>query len=366
MRKILSAAWIAALILISCSTGQGTIGNNENAPFLVVKPETEKAASTQPYVDDGLDWTWDLIAGQHMLAGTVHVYNDEDSIYIEYHTFDDWPMYSAHAYCGTTQPVKGAPGQFPAGIEFDDPVHDWSFSFPLAEIGYKGQLYLAAHADVGEGGGNETSWGGYWNDGDPYWDFDWKKWGGGFTSWIMPMPGLPEGAVSYRGYHYGSYSYWDVAFADSFPLPPGSIVVNGQTRWVGWCCDKDHTMYANSPYEVTLYSSYDPDLPPMAQGIAWDMLNYMLNQRRNGTGIWDRDWHANGNKDQFQHALWYFTEGIVPAAGSLAESFVNDALANGDGFIPGPGEFYALILYPDTSTTKQYVRAQMNIIELDP
>ncbi len=366
MNRLMTAALISALIFVSCSTQQIAPDNGSEAAFLVAKPETGKAAATQLFIDESADWTWDLIAGQHYLAGTVYVHNDEENMYFTFHTFEDWPMHSAHVYCGNEEPAKGAPGQFPEGMEFDPPVFDYTFTVPLGAMAFKSLVYIAAHADVGNDENSETAWGGYWNDGDPYWDFEWKKWGGGFTTNVMPMPELPDYWVTYKGSHYGTYSYWNVMFQDSFTMPPGSLGDNFGP-WVGWCADKDHTMYANSPYEVMLYSSYDTALPPMAQGIEWDMLNYMLTQRRNnGSGIWNQTWTGTAAKDQFQNAFWYFTDGIVPAAGSLAEQFVDDAIANGDGFIPGSGDYYAVILYPDTSTNNNVLRAQMNIIEVDP
>ncbi len=368
MRIALAVAGFLLLALTACTTGKSTVDDSSATPFLVDKPEEGKVVMSA-YEDPTPDWTWDLIAGQNNLAGTVSVYNDEDHFYVTYETGDNWPMSEAHLYIGSAPEGKGAPGRFPYKEEFDPPVHSYTFEVSLEDdLPAKSMIYIAAHASVGMGANHETAWGGYWNNGLPNWDWNWaKKWGGGFTTRVMPMPELPDDQVTYRGAHYGTYSYWGVEFTNPVSLPPGSYTENGHTRYVGWCFDHDHYMYANYPYNVTLYSTYDTDIPTFGQNNNWDLVNYMLTQRRNnGTGIWDQDWTSNGIKNQFQAACWKFSNGVDPAAGSLAEAFVDDAIANGDNFIPGPGEFYGIILYPDTNSNNQRVRAQMNIIEIDP
>lgn len=368
MRNILATLGFLILVLSSCTGSTTTVNDDNQTPELISKPEAEKVVMSV-YEDPTPDWTWDLIAGQHYLAGTVTVTNDEDHFYVTYDTGDAWPMSEAHLYIGSTPETKGAPGKFPFKENFDPPVHHYTFEVSLKDdMPQKSQIYIAAHASVGMGSHKETAWGGHWNNGMPTWDFGFgKKWGGGFTTRVMPMPELPDDTVTYSGHHYGKYSYWGVEFSEALSLPPGSYNESGHTRYVGWCLDHNHYMYTNTPYDVTLYSSYDQDVPAFGQNDNWDLVNYMLTQRRNnGTGIWDQNWNSNTVKDQFQAACWKFSNGVDPASGSMAESFVNDAIANGDNFIPGPGDFYAVILFPNTDTNDQTKRAQMNIIEIDP
>ncbi|MCB1220618.1 MAG: hypothetical protein H7A35_03515 [Planctomycetales bacterium] len=363
MRYVYLLAILATLIIASCSGNTDSAAIDNSTPELLDKGDLAKGTSTV-YSDPDADWTWELIAGQHYLAGTVTVTNDEDTLYVTYNMDPAWPLSEAHVYVGTEQPKKGAPGQFPYKQEFNPAVFTYTFEIPLDGFAGKSQIFLATHAKTG----SETAWGGNWNNGSPSWDFGWgKKWGGGFTTNVMPMPELPDDSVTYRGYHYGTMSYWNMRFFDPVTLPPGSFFQGGIEYWAGWCVDKNHTMYPNHDYEVTLYSTYDQNLPAFAQNDNWDLVNYMVNARRNnGTGIWDQNWNSNAIKDQFQAACWKFSDGLDPAPGSLAEAFVNDAIANGEDFIPGPGEFYAILLYPDTSTNNNQVRAQMNIIEVDP
>ncbi len=367
MRYVILLAILAMLSIASCSGGTDSGAIDDSTQVLLDKGDLDKGTSSV-YVDPTPDWTWDLIAGQNMLAGTVSVSNDEDTMYVTYNMGPDWPLHEAHVYVGSEQPDKGAPGKFPYKEEFDPAVFSYTFEIPLGDLDDKSQVFLATHATTGADGNTETAWGGNWNNGDPTWDFVWgKKWGGGFTTRVMPMPDLPEDTVTYRGYHFGTMSYWNVRFFDPVTLPPGSFFQGGIEYWAGWCVDKNHSMYSNRNYEVTLYSSYDTGIPAFGQNDNYDLINYMLTQRRNnGSGIWDQNWNNDGIKTQFQNAVWKFSDGIEPAAGSLAEAFVNDAIANGEDFIPGPGEYYAVILYPDTSTNNNSVRAQMNIIEIDP
>ncbi|MCB1218259.1 Cys-Gln thioester bond-forming surface protein [bacterium] len=367
MRYAVLTAIMAAILCASCSGGSSQQPSSEQVSELISKGAPVRESSSI-YVDPQADWTWDLIAGQNQLAGTVSVSNDQNNLYVSYSMDPAWPLQEAHVYVGADQPSKGAPGQFPYKQEFDPAVLDYTFEIPLGELEGKSLIYLATHATAGASGNTETAWGGYWNDGSPSWDFGWgKKWGGGFTTRVMPFPELPTEPVSYRGFHFGQMSYWNIRFNTALSLPPGSFEINGQEYWAGWCIDKHHSMFTNRDYLVTLYSSYDQTIPAFGQKDNYDLINWMLTQRRNnGSGIWNQNWNSNAIKTEFQNAVWYFSDGIDTTPGSLAESFVNEAIANGENFIPGPGEFYGIILYPDTSTNNNQVRAQMNIIEVDP
>ena len=177
---------------------------------------------------------------------------------------------------------------------------------------------------------------------------------------------MPDDWVWYKAWHWGFVSYWRVYFQTPYPDGDWFVGPDGNP-WAGWCVDAPHSMYSGHAYKVKLYSCYDPDLPAFAARDNWDMISYLITQRNKEWGIYDRDWSSNYHKQAFQDAVWYLKGGgTYPPAGSLARQFADDALANGDGFIPGPGEYYAVILFPDTSTNNNQYRAQMNIIEVDP
>lgn len=372
MRRLfisLFAVLASSAFLVSCGGGSSVAPSDDGgAPVLIGKPDLPKGAAM--WSDPSIDFTWDLIAGQNQLVGAVHVYNDAATLFVEYSLTGGQTMTEAHVYVGANPPDgKGAPGQFPYKQSFNPAVGSYTFQIPLTGFDAKSRIYIATHGATSAG---ETIWGGRWNDGNPTYEFKWnKKWGGYFSTYVMPVFDPVLDWKTYKAGHYGAVSYWGVNFADQswYPFPGGNT-------WAGWCVDQAHSMYSNTNYKVQVYSCYDPSLPAFAQSANWDLISYLLTMRNAGSGIYNQNWANNGDgnwqtvdcpKDHFQRAIWYFMGGGgAPASGSLGDQFVQDALASGDGFIPGAGQYYAVILFPDTSTNNNTVRAQMNIIEVDP
>jgi len=305
------------LLIVLSACGGGSISpdaaDNTFDPLLMDTPDGEFVQKTvvgdkdvsktyTPFEDPTADWQWDLIAGQNMYAGTVNVYNDDATLYVCYSLFDGWLMEEAHVLVSTTMPGEkdGKPGQFPYKEEFDPAVAEYTFEIDLSELDLTGKtlIYLATHAAVTNG---ETLWGGYWNDGDADYDFYWKKWGGGFATYVMPVPDLPNGdedCVQFKAWHWGYRSYWDVHFYTPVTLPPGSFIHpnrNPDPFYVSWCVDQSHTMRSGYYYNALLYSSYDPAMPDWAKSDNWDMVNYLINQRRHGV----YDTSTNTKKQHF-------------------------------------------------------------------
>jgi hypothetical protein len=156
-----------------------------------------------------------------------------------------------------------------------------------------------------------------------------------------PWPNLPPTPVTMQVAD-GTASYFVTTLSN---VPPGYDVTNGV--YVGWCVDKRYTIPRNVNVEVQVYSSLSPPLDLASQ--RWDMVNYILN-------------HKQGLMMDVQDAIWYFIKmdgigwwsGSAPSATALA--IVADALANGSGYVPGPGELMAVICDP-TST-------QITLIEI--
>jgi hypothetical protein len=144
----------------------------------------------------------------------------------------------------------------------------------------------------------------------------------------------------------GGNSFFNVTLLD---VPGGVDIANGD--YLGWCADP----YSGYEFEqwtenVTLYSTYDPNLPANVKdkNIPWDKINYLLN-------------HKNGQPNNVvQAALWYLEAGDrnawIPgwdcAAGSACDALVQDANANGSGFVPGPGQVLAVFQYYNGITRK--------------
>lgn len=137
-------------------------------------------------------------------------------------------------------------------------------------------------------------------------------------------------------------------------VPAGYIVTNG--NYLAWCVEYDALIREDYPLNPTLYLSTDPALPAELQSPNWDMVNYILN-------------HKQGTAIDVQNAIWHFIGGPVdpadpdgyypPSATALA--LIADATANGEGFVPGPGQVVAVVLnIPDVEGFYDY---QVMIIE---
>jgi|GEM_PF-2866939 len=101
--------------------------------------------------------------------------------------------------------------------------------------------------------------------------------------------------------------------------------------YCGYCVNEHIFITPGQQYTVTLRSSYDPNLPSHAQDPDWPKINYILN-------------HKQGNWFDIQTAIWYFFDsGNLPPVGSVARDIVDDAVANGQSFIPGFGQSMAVL-----------------------
>lgn len=162
-----------------------------------------------------------------------------------------------------------------------------------------------------------------------------------FGCWVS-LPPTPVTMVVYDG----TISYFDTVLSN---VPSGYDVTDG--TYLGWCVDLRYTIPRGpTTHEVMLYSSCDP--PADLTGERWDMVNYILN-------------HKQGGMSDIQYAMWYFINLVYPVGGyspsggypADALAMINDALMNGNGFVPGSGEVIAIICYPLMET-------QISIIEL--
>lgn len=390
---LLTGILVLCFSMLSCGGGTSLDnGNNNLGSVLVTKGDLGDGSRgvsdlVYPFQDPTPDdkQCWDLIAGQNMYAGQVCIWNDGDTLYVEYDLDNGFEMSEAHVYVGSEPPSKGNPGQFPYSEEFDPPVDSYTFEIPLDWAG-KSKIYVATHAAAG----TETLWGGRWNDGDPTYEYGWAhKWGGYFDLCVAPVPDLSGDTFTYRAYRWVSsdkQTFWDIVFQDTEPdLPDGSFMSfpNGPASYFGndvywgWCVDHNHAMYSNHDYDVKLFSTYDPNiedpcddphLPILTNG-NWDFVNFMINQRHNPDpgGPWDVTWNGT-YRDQMEEAIWYFTNGKAIVPGSISEDMVNYAIANGDNFVPCEGDWYGIVLVPDPADCNHAntVRAQMNVIEVDP
>jgi hypothetical protein len=139
---------------------------------------------------------------------------------------------------------------------------------------------------------------------------------------------LPSTPVILEAFN-GTDTYFNISLTN---VPSGYDVTN--IVYGGWCVDRTAEMMRSPAiHQVRLYSSFNP--PGELATQEWDMVNYVLN-------------HKQGNAEDIQEALWYFVnfeDGYIPTS-EVALDIVNDTLANGNGFVPRPGQIISIICSP--------------------
>lgn len=151
----------------------------------------------------------------------------------------------------------------------------------------------------------------------------------------------------------GTSSYFSTTLSN---IPSGYDVTNA--TYLGWCVDTTAEM-SRSPatHDVILYSSLNLPNGTLADQ-RWDMVNYVLN-------------HKQGTAGDVQAAIWYFVNfdnGTITPSGdnTVAWAIINDALANGTGYVPASGQIVAVICDPILLLPRP-AAVQINIIEVsDP
>jgi hypothetical protein len=136
--------------------------------------------------------------------------------------------------------------------------------------------------------------------------------------------------------------YWDV---DVISVTGSSDeIAAGTNNWLGWCVHSGETIGA-STHTFTVYSSLNPgSLPATYQGYQWDKINYILNHK------------GSASMKAIQAAIWTYNGGVPTYTpyntwddGADYAALIADAEDNGGGYVPGPGEKYAAILYKEGS-----------------
>jgi hypothetical protein len=173
-----------------------------------------------------------------------------------------------------------------------------------------------------------------------------------FAAGLLNLP--PDYVTANHGpWKGGIYSTLDITLSD---VPDGYDVTNG--TYIGWCIEDNWADDPGPDYPVRLMDSTDPSSfgPPCSNynDIPWDRVNYLLN-------------HKQGSKWDVQLALWavaqtdYVGRTLTPAA----QVMFDEAVANGDFFIPAPGQIVAVALCADGLSGKIDPRAiQDTIIEV--
>ena len=300
-----------------------------------------------PYVTD-------LIAGQHIDAGDVLVWNDGDEIHVIYETTGGWEITESHLYVGKNIPPTSAPGQFP----YDDPDESTStrhsYVIPLEEIdGYHKKLNnqgkpvgpLEADGDPGVESGDDVF----------------------IAAHAVVCAEMSDGC-DLEGLQASLPDYVEVKAKHAVYIPAYDeayfrVIISGGTSidgtYPGWCVDLDSYMHDNVEFLAKVYSSLET-IPAGLLGIPenLDLVNYIINQDYIGQtsagcgGVY--------NFGDVQRAIWkLIDEHPYPDTSWLgplwsmcrAEEIVDDAEANGEGFVPNceEGDVLGIILQPVNS-----------------
>jgi len=123
---------------------------------------------------------------------------------------------------------------------------------------------------------------------------------------------------------YGIDSWFDMKLSN---VPVGYDIRDGAFH--GWCIQKSIYMTQGVNHAVVLYSSLDPDLLEEFQDDDWDKVNYVIN-------------HKLGDRSDVQKVIWYYIcEDSMPSEID-AQEMIKDADLNGEGYVPGSGEYLAI------------------------
>jgi hypothetical protein len=299
-----------------------------NATVLNGEPGTEPAApavtqiAPQALLSQMLNGStldeWPLYAGQTMQVGTVKASLSGTVVTVTYQMSEPgWCLSATHLYVGNIAPPSSAPGQFP--FSNSNLGCTQSDTYTVRLDGSSTPLYIAAHAEV--------------------------------KHWSIPVGATMNYSVAFPG----TNAYFNATLA-------------GQT-YPAYCVDLGRTIASNTPYQCTIYSSEDPNLPTDAVDKPGnlDLVNYVNTQYDAATQTYTKGDGAKitpVNYKAVQGAIWKLIDtsgncdtslGSISWDKNQCNAIVADANGYGDGFVPGPGDKIKFLVYcPGSQTTAIY------------
>ena len=143
-RKLVSLLPVALTVFLLIGCGETDTESQQNLSSALPAPTSLCGEATETT----------LLAGQHIETGTVEVNNDEENLYVTFHTFDGWTLGETHVAVGATseelpQTPSGnpIPGQFTYSDTHEEAV-TYTYVIPLGEAVAGDDQYIAAHAVV--------------------------------------------------------------------------------------------------------------------------------------------------------------------------------------------------------------------------
>jgi len=308
-----------------------------------------------------------LYAGRTIDTGMVRVWNDADTLYVEYTATGNWCLDVTHLAVKENLadiPVNNAgnpePGQFEYSTTHPTCTKEYTYEIDLGDKGFdvNDGLYVAAHASMFEYiNGIKTNQQTGWGDGTRF--VQKGSWATYFQYTVQDCPVIPKtlkipSIVNMLIAYPGANSYWGVTLSG---VPAGYDIWNGV--WNGWCADSRVTIGQGTHNNVNAYLSTDPLLatkcPSCVNDENWAAVNYIINQN-----------YAGATWKEIQAAIWNFTESATPDFGTVSgynktitQMIIDDTNANYEDFVVGTGDWMAVLL----SISNQ---VQLLFIEVDP
>ena len=174
---LISMLFIA--LILSCTTEN--IEENQvsiDPDFRVTEASIKGSDNLLSRESDDACKTYDLIAGQNYVAGTVSVDKDDVDIIITYTTNEDWIIDLTHLSIGNCDeqwvPTTGSGNPKVGKFEHTEPhsmgTNEVVYRINLEALALQEDYCFAAHAEVQGPSGGETAWA----DGTPF--VDSKSW----------------------------------------------------------------------------------------------------------------------------------------------------------------------------------------------
>lgn len=291
------------------------LGKTNNEDIIALKDATDNCVVVQTL------WAG---AGQNNLnngtnVGEVTATLVGNTLVVEYSVEAPWYLTETHLWVGKDKlkiPKQAAPGQFPfnAILDFES---GWTQVVDLASLGISpgDPIYVAAHGVVTKADGLDG---------------------------IV----LTED-INFRLKFFTGLTDPQAYFQTTILNAPLAGV------YEGWCLDSYNRIQTNTDIFGTIYSSYDENLPILfgdKQGNL-PLVNWIINY--DFVGKVSPGGFGTYTLGDVQKALWILMEeipnhdpfgGVGPFNNDRVNEIVTKALAEGVGFIPGCGQFVAIII----------------------
>lgn len=123
-------------------------------------------------------YSTNLMAGNYVDVGNVNIYCDDENVFIEYETTDEWFIKNTHLYVGDLELIPINKSQIPNPLRF--PIHSvcpkqsQSEIYMISKSSLPNDFAVAAHAEVKrEVNGMETKTETAWCEGDRFSSDSW-------------------------------------------------------------------------------------------------------------------------------------------------------------------------------------------------